>query len=281
MIKLPKLPNCYIDDIIKTAFSEDVNYIDVTTDLLIPYESKSVAKIIAKEEGVLAGIDVAVRAFRLMDNDIKISCLSDGASLKPGDAIAELTGSTAAMLKSERTALNLLQHMSGIATYTRRCIDAVTGTGALIADTRKTLPGLRALQKYAVLCGGGSNHRFNLSSAAMIKDNHIDAYGSITGAVNELRKRAGHMIITEVEVRNLEQLNEAIEVGADIIMLDNMSIDMMKKAVEITAGRAKLESSGNITLDNIRRVAETGIDIISVGALTHSVKALDISLVIC
>ena len=203
---------------------------------------------------------------------------ADGAQIHTGDVIAKFHGHTREMLKAERTALNILQHMSGISTYTARCVKAVEGTGASIADTRKTLPGLRALQKYSVMIGGGRNHRYNLTDAAMIKDNHIDAYGSITAAVNALKEKAGHMLKIEVETRDLDELKEALEVGADVIMLDNMSIEQMSEAVKLTAGRAKLEASGNITLDNIRDVALTGVDIISLGALTHSVNALDISM---
>ena len=187
-------------------------------------------------------------------------------------------GSAKTLLKGERTALNLIQHMSGIATAANECVKLVEGTNASIADTRKTLPGLRALQKYSVTVGGGKNHRFNLSDGAMLKDNHIDAYGSITGAVSALRKKAGHMLKIEVEVRNLEEVEEALENKCEVIMLDNMSDDEMKKAVEITNGRALLEASGNITLDNIRQKALTGVDIISLGALTHSVRCFDISM---
>ena len=277
---LPKLPDFYVNDVIQRALQEDINYIDVTTDLL-ELPKKSYANLIAKEDGVLSGIDVAETVFTFFSWCGFEKLFKDGDSIKAGDVIAELEGHTAHMLKAERTALNILQHMSGIATYTRACVDAVAGTGAAIADTRKTLPGLRGLQKYAVLCGGGTNHRFNLSSAAMLKDNHIDAYGSITKAVEALRSRAGHMVQIEVEVRGLQQLKEAVKVGANVIMLDNMSIDMMKEAVAIVgagSSRPVLESSGNITLENIRSVAETGVDIISIGALTHSVRALDISL---
>jgi len=279
---LPKLPGFYVDSITKTALAEDISYIDVSTDLLFDCEHKSKASLIAKEDGVLSGVDVAMRVFALLDSDSQVVCdvlIKDGSPLQKGDVIAKIEGSTAVILKGERTALNILQHMSGIASYTSRCVEAVSGTGVRITDTRKTLPGLRGLQKYAVLCGGGSNHRFNLSQAAMVKDNHIDAYGSISKAVKALRELAGHMVMVEVEVRDLQQLGEAVKAGADVVMLDNMSHDMMKNAVEITAGRTKLEASGNITLENIRKTAETGIDIISLGALTHSVKALDISLV--
>lgn len=274
-----KLLQFYVDDIIKTALNEDINYIDSTTDLLIDPDDRSEAYFVAKASGVVAGLDVALRVFELLDSTIEITRhFGDGDPVKKGDIIAEFKGNTAALLKGERTALNLLQHMSGIASYTALCVEKVKGTNASICDTRKTLPGLRALQKYSVVMGGGRNHRYNLTDAAMLKDNHIDAYGGITNAVNALRSRAGHMLKIEVETRNFDELNEALAVGADVIMLDNMSCEDMKKAVEITAGRAKLEASGNVTLDNIGEVAKTGVDIISLGALTHSVTAFDISM---
>ncbi len=273
------LPTFYVDEVIKTALKEDINYIDSTSDLLIPPESVSSAYFVAKADGVLSGLKCAARVFTILDPDTEAELLyADGAQIHTGDVIAKFHGHTREMLKAERTALNILQHMSGISTYTARCVKAVEGTGASIADTRKTLPGLRALQKYSVMIGGGRNHRYNLTDAAMIKDNHIDAYGSITAAVNALKEKAGHMLKIEVETRDLDELKEALEVGADVIMLDNMSIEQMSEAVKLTAGRAKLEASGNITLDNIRDVALTGVDIISLGALTHSVNALDISM---
>lgn len=274
-----KLNQFYVDDIIKTALTEDINYIDSTTDLLIDENDMSEAYFVSKADGVLCGLDVAMRVFYMLDDKIEVRLhFKDGDSIKKGDVIAEFKGHTAAMLKGERTALNLLQHMSGIASYTNKCVKAVEGTKASIADTRKTLPGLRALQKYSVVCGGGRNHRYNLTDAAMLKDNHIDAYGSITAAVNALREKAGHMLQIEVETRSFEELEEALAVKADVIMLDNMSCEDMKKAAEITAGRAKLEASGNVTLETIRDVALTGVDIISLGALTHSVTAFDISM---
>ncbi len=274
-----KLLPIYIDRVVKTALSEDINYIDSTVDLLINPEGLSDAYFVAKADGVLSGLEVAARAFTLLDPEIQTDLLyPDGAEIYSGDVIARFHGHTAAMLKAERTALNILQHMSGIATYTAKCVRAVEGTGASVCDTRKTLPGLRALQKYSVVMGGGRNHRYNLSDAAMIKDNHIDAYGSITAAVAALREKAGHMLKIEVEVRDFAELEEALGVGADVVMLDNMSVEEMAEAVRLTAGRAKLEASGNVTLDNIRAVAETGVDIISLGALTHSVTALDISM---
>lgn len=268
-----------IDDMIKGALNEDINYIDSTTDLLIPPESVSEAYFAAKADGVLAGLDIALRTFELLDENVSIKKhFHDGDSVRKGDIIAEFKGKTNSMLKAERTALNILQHLSGIATYTNKCVRAVEGTNASIADTRKTLPNFRMFQKYAVVQGGGRNHRYNLTDAAMLKDNHIDAYGGITQAVEALRKKAGHMLQIEVETRTLDELNEALACKADVIMLDNMDCATMKKAVEITQGRAKLEASGNVTLDNIREIAETGVDIISLGALTHSVTAFDISM---
>lgn len=269
----------YIDDLIKTALTEDINYIDSTADLLIDENSRSDAYFMAKADGVLCGVEVAARVFTLLDPETKVTFLaSEGERISKGQRIAEISGHTREMLKAERTALNLIQHMSGIATYTRKCVYAVAGTKASIADTRKTLPGLRAIQKYAVTVGGGRNHRYNLTDAAMLKDNHIDAYGSITGAVNALRQKAGHMLQIEVETRNIEEVKEALQCGVNVIMLDNMSAEEMKKACELVNGKAKTEASGNVTLENIRAVAETGVDIISLGALTHSVTAFDISM---
>ncbi len=273
------LPQFYIDDLIKTALKEDINYIDVTTDYLLNPEAVTQAYFVSKDDGILCGIQVAMRVFTLLDPEVKFQLYKkDGDPVKRGDRILDMEGHTVALLKGERTALNLVQHMSGVATATHRCVELVEGTNASIADTRKTLPGLRPIQKYAVTCGGGRNHRYNLSDAAMLKDNHIDAYGSITAAITALRKKAGHMLSIEVEVRNFEELQEALDAGANIIMLDNMDCSDMAQAVEMTGGRAKLEASGNITLENIRQVAETGVDIISLGALTHSVKCFDISM---
>ena len=273
------LPQFYVDDLIKRAVIEDINYVDVTTDYLVDENDRTSAKLIAKDEGILAGIDAALRVFTLLDADTAFEILKhDGDSVVKGDVIARISGKTRVLLKGERTALNLLQHMSGIATMTNRCVKLVEGTNAEITDTRKTLPGLRALQKYAVVCGGGKNHRFNLSDGAMLKDNHIDAYGSLTGAVAALRKKIGHMVKIEVETRTLEELDEALSAGVDVIMLDNMDCDTMQEAVRRTNGRALLEASGNITQENIRQVAACGVDIISLGALTHSVKCFDISM---
>lgn len=274
-----KLSQLYIDDIIKTALAEDISYMDVTTDNLLDDTHRSEAYYVAKDDGVLCGIDIAKRVFEIVGGDVEFTVkISDGEQVKKGDIIAVMSGSTRTLLKGERTALNILQHMSGIATATFKCTELVKGTNAMVTDTRKTLPGLRPLQKYAVTVGGGKNHRYNLSDGAMLKDNHLDAYGGITPAVTELRKKIGHMVKIEVEVRNLDELAEALECRAEVIMLDNMSCEDMKKAVEITNGRALLEASGNVTSANIREVAETGVDIISLGALTHSVKCFDISM---
>lgn len=269
----------YIDDIIKTALKEDINYIDTTSSLLINKDKVTDAYFISKADGVLCGIDVAKRVFELIDSSVSFKAhFCDGDRIKKGDIIAEMSGSTLSLLTGERTALNLIQHMSGIASATGRLVDLCEGTNASVTDTRKTLPGLRALQKYAVTCGGGKNHRFNLSDGAMLKDNHIDAGGGITATVNQLRNRLGHMVKIEVETRNLDEVREAVESGCEVIMLDNMDCDTMREAVKIVDGRALTEASGNVTEERIRAIAETGVDIISVGALTHSVEAFDISM---
>ena len=269
----------YVDNLIKTALLEDINYVDITTDYLIPEDQENEAKFLAKADGVLCGIEVALRVFTLIQPDFQYEVfIHDGEEVKKGDIIAKIKGKTRTILKGERTALNLLQHMSGISSMTNRIVKIVEGTNASIADTRKTLPGMRPLQKYAVTVGGGKNHRFNLSDAAMLKDNHVDAGGGITAAVTKLRTKLGHMAKVELEVRTLDELREALSVDVDVIMLDNMDNDTMREAVKIAGGKALLEASGGITEETIRGVAETGVDIISIGALTHSVKAFDISL---
>lgn len=269
----------YVDNLIKTALLEDINYVDITTDYLIPEDQENEAKFLAKADGVLCGIEVALRVFTLIQPDFQYEVfIHDGEEVKNGDIIAKIKGKTRTILKGERTALNLLQHMSGISSMTNRIVKIVEGTNASIADTRKTLPGMRPLQKYAVTVGGGKNHRFNLSDAAMLKDNHVDAGGGITNAVTKLRTKLGHMAKVELEVRTLDELREALSVDVDVIMLDNMDNDTMREAVKIADGKALLEASGGITEETIRGVAETGVDIISIGALTHSVKAFDISL---
>ncbi len=274
-----KLNQFYVDNLIKEAISEDINYIDVSADYLIPENQRNDSYFVAKADGVLCGLDIAMRVFTLLDDTFTYTVhKNDGDEVKAGDLIVEFNGKTACLLKGERTALNIIQHMSGIATATNKAVKLVEGTNASVTDTRKTLPGLRALQKYAVVCGGGKNHRYNLSDGAMLKDNHIDAGGGITNAVAILRSKLGHMVKIEVETRNFDEVKEAVEAGADIIMLDNMTNAQMKECVEYIDGRAKTEASGNITLDNIAEVAKTGVDIISLGALTHSVKAFDISM---
>ncbi|MEG1551486.1 MAG: carboxylating nicotinate-nucleotide diphosphorylase [Oscillospiraceae bacterium] len=273
------LPQFYIDDIIKDALKEDINYIDVSADYLIPQTQTDTAYFVSKADGVLCGLEVALRVFELLDDTFKATIYKkDGDTLKKGDIIAEFSGKTVLLLKGERTALNLLQHMSGIATATNEAVKLCEGTKAQVTDTRKTLPSLRAIQKYAVVCGGGKNHRFNLSDGAMLKDNHIDAGGGITKSVKTLREKLGHMVKIEVETRDLNEVKEALTSGADIIMLDNMTNEMMSEAVKIIGDKAKTEASGGITLETIAAVAKTGVDIISLGALTHSVQAFDISM---
>ena len=214
-----KLLQCYIDNIITNALMEDINYIDAAADNLIPPEHESSAYYVAKDSGVVCGIEIAKRVFELSGENVTFKILmADGTKVKKGDIIAELEGSTLTMLKGERTALNILQHMSGIATATNKCVELVAGTKAAVTDTRKTLPGLRALQKYAVTVGGGKNHRYNLSDAAMLKDNHIDAYGGITAAVSALREKIGHTVKIEVEVRTLDELREALDNKVEIIL---------------------------------------------------------------
>lgn len=273
------LMKMYVDDIIKNALLEDINYVDTTSDFLIPENQTSNAVFKAKDDGVLCGLDVALRVFELLDESFECECFfKDGDEIKKGDIICKFKGNTRSMLKAERTALNLIQHMSGVATATAELVKLCEGTNASIVDTRKTLPGLRSLQKYSVMVGGGKNHRYNLSSAAMLKDNHIDAAGGIAAALNALRTKVGHMVMIEVETRNLDEVQQALDAGANIIMLDNMDCETIKKAVELINGRAVTEASGGINNETIRKVAETGVDIISSGAITHSVKAFDISM---
>jgi nicotinate-nucleotide pyrophosphorylase (carboxylating) len=273
------LPLFYVDDIIRRALAEDINYVDVATDYLIPENQRDRAYLVAKQDGVICGLEIAMRVFTLLDESFTFTLhFKDGDRVKKGDIIAEYEGRTVFLLKGERTALNLLQQLSGVATQTAEAVERVKGTSAQITDTRKTVPTLRALQKYAVTCGGGKNHRFNLSDAAMLKDNHIDAGGGIAKAVASLKGKIGHTVKIEVETRNLDEVRQAVEAGADIIMLDNMSVAEMTEAVILICGRALTEASGGITTENVREVAETGVDIISLGALTHSVKAMDISM---
>ncbi|ADL42634.1 nicotinate-nucleotide pyrophosphorylase [Caldicellulosiruptor obsidiansis OB47] len=268
-----------IDKIIKDALIEDMPYGDITTDLLIPQESTSNAVLLAKENGILCGIDVAKRVFEILDGNIKFEKLkADGEFINKGDVLAKIDGSTRAILKGERLALNLLQRMSGIATFTNMLAQKIKGYKATVTDTRKTIPLLRMLDKYAVFVGGGKNHRYSLSDAVLIKDNHIKAVGSISEAIKRAKENVPHTMKVEIEVRNMQEFEEALLSGADIIMLDHFTVDEMRKAVEKAGGRVLIEASGNINIDNIEEIAKTGIDIISVGSITHSVKSLDISL---
>lgn len=265
-------------NIIYNALEEDIGQGDVTTNLLIPEDRKSKAYCIAKENFVLAGLPFVHEVFRILDPSILFKTLfNDGSKVKKGNIIAEVSGKTCVILKGERVSLNILQRLSGIATLTNRYVEKTRGLKAKIVDTRKTTPCHRFMEKYAVKVGGGYNHRFGLFDGILIKDNHIKTLGSIKKAVREAKK-GHHLFKIEVEVKNLKELKEAIESGADIIMLDNMSVRDMKEAVKIAKGRVMLEASGNISLENVREVAETGVDLISVGALTHSAPAVDISL---
>ena len=268
-----------LDEILKSALEEDVGTGDITTLTTIPNDAVAYGRYIAKESGVICGIDIAERVFELLGGGVEFTKhKNDGDFAEKGELIAEVKGNAVKLLTGERTGLNIMQRLSGIATRTRIAVDAVKGTGAKICDTRKTTPGLRVMEKYAVRVGGGTNHRFNLADGILIKDNHIVASGSITKAVESARANAPHTLKIEVEVETFEQLEEALAAKADIIMLDNMSEDNMKKAVEIVRGRALLEASGNMGDKDLKAVAETGVDLISIGALTHSVKSLDISL---
>lgn len=268
-----------IDKIVLNALEEDMPYGDVTTDNLIPENDVTEAKFIAKAEGVIAGMPVAARVFELIDSRISIEIFkNDGDKVVKGDIIAILRGPTAGILKGERTALNLMQRLSGIATRTNVFAELVKDYKVSVVDTRKTTPGLRYLEKYAVRCGGGRNHRYSLSDAVMLKDNHIAAGGGIIPAVEKVRANIPHTVKIEVEVEDMEMVREAVEARADIIMLDNMNEAAMAEAVKYIDGRALVEASGDVTEERICAIAETGVDIISIGRITHSVKALDISL---
>lgn len=273
------LSNYKIDPIIERALDEDISYVDITSDILIPMNAVSKAEMITKAEGVIAGLDIAKRVFEIVDPKLQIELFTkDGSYVENGEIILSVKGSSRSILKAERVALNILQRMSGIASMSYAYAQEVKDYKLRVVDTRKTTPGLRILEKYAVKMGGCSNHRFNLSDAVMIKDNHIKAVGSIQAAVELAKKEIPHTTKIEVEVETLEQLKEALLYKADIIMLDNMSNEMMSEAVKINNGQAILEASGNIVMSRLKSIGEIGIDVASVGALTHSVMAFDISL---
>ena len=264
--------------LIDLALKDDVGEGDITTNNIVPSEIKRKAKMVAKTDGVVAGLPVAEMVFRKLDADLIWNELTpDGSKVKKGDVLVEFEGTYRALLTGERTALNFLQRLSGIATMSAIYADAVKDFQTVILDTRKTLPGFNKLDKYAVKTGGASNHRHGLHDMAMIKDNHIEVAGGITAAVKAVRSSVDHGIKIEVETTTLAQVQEAIDAKADIIMLDNMDLETMRKGVQLIAGRAKVEASGNITLERLRDVAATGVDYISIGALTHSVSAMDIS----
>lgn len=270
-----------LDKIIENALLEDIHTGDITTLAVVPERRPARARLIAKESMVLAGVNVAARVFTFLDASTGFRQLhGDGARLAAGDLIAELDGDSAMLLQGERVALNLLQRMSGTATLTSRFVDAVAGTRARIVDTRKTTPGLRVLEKYAVRVGGGINHRTGLYDGVLIKENHIAAAGGITQAVTRARAYIPHTMKIEVETETLAEVAEAIDAGAEIIMLDNMDLATMTEAVQLIGGRSLVEASGGVNLETVRGIAETGVDIISVGALTHSARAMDISMLL-
>jgi len=270
-----------LDRIIENALLEDIHIGDITTSSVVPEKRKARARFIAKEPLILAGISVAERVFHILDPEIVFTPhFSDGASLEKGAVIADISGDAALLLQGERVSLNLLQRMSGIASLTNRYCAAVRGTSARVVDTRKTTPGLRQLEKYAVRVGGGYNHRSGLYDGILIKENHIAAAGGITIAVGRARAVVPHTLKIEVETENLSQVAEALSAGADIIMLDNMDTETMRRAVEFIGGKALVEASGGVNLDTIAEIAATGVDVISVGAITHSARAMDISMLL-
>lgn len=274
------LPRLLVERAVAAALDEDLSTAgDITTDAIIPADATATAAIVAREAGVVAGLDLAEAAFKALDPDIRFTrIVADGGGVAAGGKIATVSGKTRAILSAERTALNFLGRLSGIATLTASYVKAVEGTGARIACTRKTTPGLRALEKYAVRAGGGVNHRFGLYDAVLVKDNHIAAAGGIAGALARLKSRAGHSVRIEVEVDTLDQLVEALKFPIDAVLLDNMDAATLREAVKLVAGRGVTEASGGVTLENVREIASTGVDVISAGALTHSPRNLDSSL---
>ena len=267
------------DKLIRMALEEDITSEDVSTNAVMPTNVKGTVDLIAKEDGVIAGMDVYARVFKLLDESMEIEMFcQDGDEVKKGDLMAKVTGDIRVLLSGERVALNYLQRMSGIATYTRSVVKLLEGSGVTLLDTRKTTPNCRVFEKYAVRVGGGCNHRYNLSDGVLVKDNHIGAAGSTTKAIQMAKAYAPFVRKIEIETETLEQVAEAVEAGADIIMLDNMTPEVMKQAVALIDGRAQTECSGNITKENIARIREIGVDFVSSGALTHSAPILDISM---
>ena len=267
------------DKLIRMALEEDITSEDVSTNAVMPTKVQGTVDLIAKEDGVIAGMDVYARVFKLLDEDTEIEMFChDGDEVREGDLMAMVTGDIRVLLSGERVALNYLQRMSGIATYTRSVAKLLEGSGVTLLDTRKTTPNCRVFEKYAVRVGGGCNHRYNLSDGVLLKDNHIGAAGSITKAIQMAKAYAPFVRKIEIETETLEQVAEAVEAGADIIMLDNMTPEVMKQAVALIGGRAQTECSGNITKENIARICEIGVDFVSSGALTHSAPILDISM---
>ena len=267
------------DKLIRMALEEDITSEDVSTNAVMPTKVQGTVDLIAKEDGVIAGMDVYARVFKLLDEDTEIEMFChDGDEVIEGDLMAMVTGDIRVLLSGERVALNYLQRMSGIATYTRSVAKLLEGSGVTLLDTRKTTPNCRVFEKYAVRVGGGCNHRYNLSDGVLLKDNHIGAAGSITKAIQMAKAYAPFVRKIEIETETLEQVAEAVEAGADIIMLDNMTPEVMKQAVALIDGRAQTECSGNITKENIARICEIGVDFVSSGALTHSAPILDISM---
>ena len=268
-----------LDDLLRQALNEDIGFGDATSEAIFDEDHFSKGILLAKQDLVLAGMAVFARTFALLDAQVKIvpKC-KDGSRLRAGEEFAAIEGPTRALLAGERVALNFLQRMSGIATQTSRYVEAAKGFAAIIVDTRKTTPGLRMLEKYAVTVGGGKNHRMGLDAMVLIKDNHIKAAGGIIPAVHRVRERVSPFLHVEVETESLEQVEEALAAGADVIMLDNMSLPLIKQSVDLIGGKALVEVSGNVTLERVAELAATGVDFISIGALTHSVKAADISM---
>ncbi|MDO9528234.1 MAG: carboxylating nicotinate-nucleotide diphosphorylase [Syntrophales bacterium] len=268
-----------IHKLIQSALKEDIGSGDVTTSAVLSGREVGNARVVAKEDMVVAGIGIFKEVFLFSEEEVEFTDrVEDGELVKTGDVLTEMSGNLGNILTAERVALNFLQRMCGIATLTRRYVDEIRGTGAKILDTRKTTPGLRVLEKYAVMIGGGFNHRFGLYDGILIKDNHIDAAGGIIAAVEMVNKGVPHTLKIEIEVKNLREVEEALSAGVDVIMLDNMEVEEMKKAVSFIKGRVLVEASGNITLSNVKKIAETGVDFISIGALTHSAPSSDISL---